>query len=354
MLAARDLHRYTRGMRLGTIFALLCLMAGASFAQVPPGVKPIPDALVGQTIREKPLIDTTPTSRQFVAVTGAPYSGEEIQERIQILADGTRTTKRQTRKLFRDGQGRERIERGVTVLVIEIDDPVAGFRFMLDTARKVARRSKLVVAPPNTVRALTETPAPGPGAKVVTQSLGTRMIEGVSAVGTLDTTSTSGSNPIVSTVETWRSPELRMMLLVKSSNPRLGDEETRIVNISRSEPRPELFRPPADYGIVDETPPFTGSSALRPGGSVSMPAAISRTEPEYTPAARAAGIQGAVTLSITVGKDGLPRDIRVVKSLDPGLDQKAIEAVTKWRFRPGQKDGQALDVQATIEVNFRL
>jgi len=158
----------------------------------------------------------------------------------------------------------------------------------------------------------------------------------------------------VSTVETWRSPELRMMLLVKSSNPRLGDEETRIVNISRSEPRPELFRPPADYGIVDETPPFTGSSALRPGGSVSMPAAISRTEPEYTPAARAAGIQGAVTLSIIVGKDGLLRDIRVVKSLDPGLDQKAIEAVTKWRFRPGQKDGQALDVQATIEVNFRL
>jgi len=61
-----------------------------------------------------------------------------------------------------------------------------------------------------------------------------------------------------------------------------------------------------------------------------------------------------VQLTFIVGADGLPRDIRVTKSLGYGLDQKAIEAVSKWRFRPGQKDGQAVDIRATIEVNFKL
>ena len=48
------------------------------------------------------------------------------------------------------------------------------------------------------------------------------------------------------------------------------------------------------------------------------------------------------------------RDIRVLRSLGFGLDEKAIEAVKKWKFRPGSKNGQAVAVQATIEVNFRL
>ncbi len=48
------------------------------------------------------------------------------------------------------------------------------------------------------------------------------------------------------------------------------------------------------------------------------------------------------------------RDIRVVRSLGLGLDEKAIEAVTKWKFRPGYRNGQPVSVLATIEVNFRL
>ena len=48
------------------------------------------------------------------------------------------------------------------------------------------------------------------------------------------------------------------------------------------------------------------------------------------------------------------RDITVVRSLEPGLDDKAVSAVQQWKFQPGAKDGQAVDVKATIEVNFRL
>jgi len=53
-------------------------------------------------------------------------------------------------------------------------------------------------------------------------------------------------------------------------------------------------------------------------------------------------------------KNGVPQEIKVVRSLGLGLDQKAIEAVQKWRFKPGLKDGKPVPVSANIEVNFRL
>jgi TonB family protein len=59
-------------------------------------------------------------------------------------------------------------------------------------------------------------------------------------------------------------------------------------------------------------------------------------------------------LSIVVDTEGRARNIHVVKSLGMGLDEKAIEAVERWRFKPGLRNGQAVNVQATIEVNFRL
>ncbi len=61
-----------------------------------------------------------------------------------------------------------------------------------------------------------------------------------------------------------------------------------------------------------------------------------------------------MVLSLVVDDQGRPQGLKVVRSLGLGLDQKAIEAVEKWRFRPGMKDGKAVPVMATIEVNFRL
>jgi TonB family protein len=346
-------------MGTSTQSALLLLAAVALSIQVAPGQQPTrvslqPGASPGQLVGKIPLIDPNGIQRDFVPVKGAPYSATEVHERTQTKADGSRVTERQSRKLFRDGQGRERIERssGSTPFVIEISDPVGGFKFTLDPRNKMARRAGLLVGPSNAVRTAPQIPGPRPAGKTVTESLGTRLIEGVSAIGTLETITSpagrQGGAPIVSTIETWRSPELGLMLVVKSANPRLGDEETRITNVKRAEPSPELFRPPLDYTVANETPPW------KPGAATSMPVPISRPEPKYTQAARAAGIQGAVTLSITVGANGVPRDIRVVKSLDPGLDQKAIEAVGKWRFRPGQMDGQPVGVTFIIQVNFHL
>lgn len=98
----------------------------------------------------------------------------------------------------------------------------------------------------------------------------------------------------------------------------------------------------------------TGGGAFRIGGGVSAPTPIFKVEPEYSEEARKAKYQGTVLLAIVVDEEGRTRNIRVVRSLGMGLDEKAIEAVSKWRFRPGFKDGKAVPVQANVEVNFRL
>jgi TonB family protein len=90
------------------------------------------------------------------------------------------------------------------------------------------------------------------------------------------------------------------------------------------------------------------------GGGVSQPAVIQRVAPIYSEEARKAKYSGTVTLGVIVDAEGKARDIHVVRSLGMGLDEKAIEAVKKWKFRPAMKDGQPVPVRAMIEVNFRL
>jgi protein TonB len=97
-----------------------------------------------------------------------------------------------------------------------------------------------------------------------------------------------------------------------------------------------------------------GGGAYKIGGGVSAPVPIYKPEPEYSEEARKAKFQGMVVLFVVVDEKGNPRDLKVIRPLGLGLDQKAIEAVQKWRFRPGMKDGHPVPVQATIEVNFRL
>jgi TonB family protein len=97
-----------------------------------------------------------------------------------------------------------------------------------------------------------------------------------------------------------------------------------------------------------------GGGVFKVGGGVSAPAVLFKVDPEYSEEARKAKYSGTVTLAVIVTPDGKATEIHVVKSLGMGLDEKAIEAVQKWKFKPGLKGGQAVAVRATIEVNFRL
>jgi TonB family protein len=107
-------------------------------------------------------------------------------------------------------------------------------------------------------------------------------------------------------------------------------------------------------GYGDGSGGGTGGGAFRVGGDVSAPILVSKVEPEYSEEARKAKFSGAVLLSLVVDANGLPRNIHVVRPLGLGLDEKAIEAVMKWRFRPGMKGGRPVATQATVEVTFRL
>ncbi|HTW67357.1 MAG TPA: M56 family metallopeptidase [Bryobacteraceae bacterium] len=90
------------------------------------------------------------------------------------------------------------------------------------------------------------------------------------------------------------------------------------------------------------------------GPGIVPPKLLEKREPSYTDKARAAKIQGPVLLTIVVGTDHRAHEVKVTKSLDPGLDANAVASIKTWRFQPGMKDGKPVAVRAKIEVNFRL
>jgi len=90
------------------------------------------------------------------------------------------------------------------------------------------------------------------------------------------------------------------------------------------------------------------------GGGVVAPVVLHRVDPEFSEEARKAKYQGTVMLTIVVGEDGKPHGIRIVSGLGLGLDEKAIEAVSQWKFKPAMRNGRPVPAPATIEVNFRL
>jgi TonB family protein len=90
------------------------------------------------------------------------------------------------------------------------------------------------------------------------------------------------------------------------------------------------------------------------GPGVSPPRLTYSPEPEFSETARAAGYQGVSTLSLIVGVDGKPHNIRVLNALGMGLDEKAVAAVSAWRFSPALKDGKPLAVEIAVEVDFHL
>jgi len=109
---------------------------------------------------------------------------------------------------------------------------------------------------------------------------------------------------------------------------------------------------PADSGAAHAMSCLTQKSSY--GRAVSPPRAIYSPEPEFSDLARRARFQGTELLMLAVNEDGIPDNIRVTEPLGYGLDEKAISAVKKWRFRPAEKDGQPIPASITIEVTFHL
>jgi TonB family protein len=85
-----------------------------------------------------------------------------------------------------------------------------------------------------------------------------------------------------------------------------------------------------------------------------LPKLITKVEPEYSEEARKAKVQGMVTISAEIDEHGNVRKMRILQPLGLGLDERAMEAVTRWRFHPALAGNKPVACGVTIEVNFRL
>ena len=208
-------------------------------------------------------------------VTGAPFSASFSVQTSRVLADGNRIQRGATGAFARDGQGRTRRDLTLSVIgpwaaagktphVIFINDATTGTQFILRPERKIARK----VQRPERGRLRRGAPPDGmPGLQgrkdVTTTSLGNKTINGVNAEGTLYTRTipagTLGNEkPIAITTERWYSPELQVTVMIKRSDPRMGETEFQLTNIQRQEPEASLFQVPSDYTVKD-----TGQRGMR-------------------------------------------------------------------------------------------
>jgi len=212
-------------------------------------------------------------------VTGAPYSGVEVRESTQTLPNGNVITQKTQSSVYRDGVGRVRTETTLAPrqgpgpmatqmarTVVSIHDPVAGVSRELNPLTKTARE---MPAPANRGRggngAAFERRGPNPAMRgagganadrnVVTEALPMQTINGMQATGTRVTRTIpagqiGNAQPIQIVHETWMSPDLKVPVMVKTSDPRFGTTVTQLTNITRAEPDPALFQTPADYTVT--------------------------------------------------------------------------------------------------------
>jgi hypothetical protein len=216
-------------------------------------------------------------------VEGVPYAAEGRTTIRQTLADGTHIDRTLVAKFYRDSAGRVRREQTIAGLealgasaephrLVVITDPVANTMFVLDPAKRVARR--LLFRKSSLARTPPPPPPPPPPAGVTAdegstpppplpapprargESLGVRHIDGLEAIGRrtrLDIAvgKIGNDRPIQITDERWESKELKVVLLSRYHDPRTGDVDYRLTNVVRGEPAAELFVVPAGYTISD-------------------------------------------------------------------------------------------------------
>jgi hypothetical protein len=198
------------------------------------------------------------------ALSGLPYSAEEVLATEDTLADGTRLSRAISSTLFyRDMMGRTRTEHLGTagpLYKVEILDSVAGYRYLLDPEKQTAARTAVRVQ----LKHAAEVSIPShPAARPATEWLGTQTIDGMITYGERTTTTfaagTMGGNdrPIAFVDERWTSPQLGIAMMHEFSAPTTGNCAATLKNLKFGEPDASLFRVPEGYRIVDDPVPVS-------------------------------------------------------------------------------------------------
>jgi hypothetical protein len=288
-------------------FSCALLFSAFALSQISTSIATGPNGMHGS-------VTFGPPNHGVRVIAGAPYSAEKVEEHVQTLADGTHISQTfPPTRIYRDSMGRTREERppfrgpleghGIDskgMIIVEINDPVAHFRYVFSLTEPIAHRQELpaekshVASPqfPNghsVAGATGDTePTPAPRVRAVvpstaarrkvddptrpqfaTEDLGTQIIEGIPAEGSRHTTTwpvgaIGYDRPVTNTNETWKSPDLKEIILNKSDDPRNGESTNKLVNIDRSEPDPSLFEVPPGYTVKEETGEFTINFSTTP------------------------------------------------------------------------------------------
>ena len=110
----------------------------------------------------------------------------------------------------------------------------------------------------------------------------------------------------------------------------------------------------AGAGIGEGSGGGFGGGVYRLGSGVVAPTLLKQVTPKYTADAMRQRIQGMVALEVVISREGIPRAIRVTRSLDPGLDEEAVAAARQWRFAPGRIGDMPVEVLVTILLDFNV
>jgi protein TonB len=100
-------------------------------------------------------------------------------------------------------------------------------------------------------------------------------------------------------------------------------------------------------------PPPPPAAPIRVGGEIQAPKKIHNVDPVYPAVARQAKIGGIVIIDAVIAKDGSVKDTKVLRG-NPLLNQAALDAVNQWKFTPTLLNGQPVEVQMSVTVNFQL
>jgi hypothetical protein len=293
----------TRGL-VGRTAVALALLAAAAWAGEPASTGEPPQnmtyevAVAGQAgdgPLDRIVMVRAEDSFEAKVVRGAPYQAEAVNEFVQTLPDGNRIVRRSSSAVARDGEGRTRREQGLAAIgpvlagggemrSIFINDPVAGVSWILEPGEKIARK---IVRPAGdgggvarVVEDRTEKSGDGKEKRVVeriviktpgdgtftrklpkpeSESLGSKVIEGIEATGTRSTITIpagemGNEKPLAIVTERWYSAELSTVVMSRHSDPRMGESTFRLTQISRGEPERSLFEVPADYTVKEGGP----------------------------------------------------------------------------------------------------
>jgi len=123
------------------------------------------------------------------------------------------------------------------------------------------------------------------------------------------------------------------------------------------DPEPDIDLPEVDdvvFGIPDAPPVAEPEGPIHVGGDVKPPEKLNAPQPQYTEIARKARIQGVVIVQAIVDKNGDVTNVKVLKGLPMGLEDEAVKAIKRWKFKPATLNGKPVDVYYNLTVNFRL